>query len=90
MTRHLDERQRSTIVHGLRVAAERFEEDAKTLRAVSADLRVGKTHQPFADGEPGARATDRLAETFERQVRETVEMINLFETSWGVSVEIES
>lgn len=64
-----------TIRHALDVAGNRYAEDAKVLRQSAEAIRAGETVFPFAPGEDGARAADRLADQFERQKREVDELI---------------
>jgi len=75
----LDDSQANTLINALRVARDRFIEDAKVMRDQAAALRAGQPGGLFADGEPGARAADRLAAQFDRQVKETEALIDLVE-----------
>lgn len=76
---HFTHQQRSTIANACRVALEAFRGDVKTLREVAAAIRRGETSPMFAEGEPGAKAVDRLAEQFERQIKETEDIYLMFE-----------
>jgi len=60
-----------TLTHALSVAAERFTQDATAMRQAADILRRGGEVGPFAPGEGGALAAERLAKQFEKQVAET-------------------
>ena len=75
----LEPSEMSTVANALRVAADRFRQDAKDLRNIAAELRAGKPIGMFANGESGARGADRLAEQFERQEKDSLELYQRFE-----------
>lgn len=67
----LDPRQRSTILHCLCVAAERFEEDAKVIQNLHVDMTT-TTNQNI----------HRLREIFEKQAKDSRELWSLLSDHW--------
>lgn len=74
----LTERQNGTIVNGLRVAAERFDEHVKSL------IEMYEHNQRL---EPGYR---RLVEQFQEQARESRELATQVENADSVQMEVQS
>ncbi len=76
----LSSEEKRTIDRALRIATEKFDEDAKVFRTIAKAIRSGKGHPMFAPGEAGAEAADRLAEDFERSATDTCAVNDRIET----------
>ncbi len=75
----LTDQERCTVWNALRLASQQYEESAAEFRKLAALLRRGESYPMFADGEPGALAADRLAAQFDRQLKDSQELIDRFE-----------
>jgi hypothetical protein len=81
ITLKLDDDQISTLENALRVTREEYGKYAATFREQAHACRSGSPTGMFAEGEDGARAADRLAEQFDRQVAEVEAIETLIEES---------
>lgn len=70
----LSESERNTIVHGLCVAAERFQEHYQTLQKIHDDTLAREANR-------------HLAEQFDKQARDSRELARLIEASDSVTVD---
>ena len=72
--RELTESERTTIINGLQVASERFKENAVSM-------------SEFADKE-GNEVCRRLAQQFERQRKESLDLVRLIEDAESIEVTV--
>ncbi len=81
ITLKLDDDQSSTLHNMMTTAKEEYQKHADTFRQQAAAIRGGAPGGFFADGEPGARAADRLAEQFDRQVVDAQKLIDALDVA---------
>jgi hypothetical protein len=70
----MQEDHRSAIVNALYLTVETFRSYNVEMEKVATCLRAGSKVAMFADGEPGARAADAMAENFIRRANEALEL----------------
>jgi hypothetical protein len=75
----LQESQVLTLRHALFVAAERYDEDASTLRELKPHLEQQEREAPDAFRLIHSSACDHMAEQFDIQARQTRELIELID-----------
>lgn len=88
-TKQLSNNQLSTLRNALTVSAQRFDEDAEQFREVAKALRAGEKVAMFADGEPGARAADRLTTQFVQQAADTRALLEMVQDADTVGLIME-